>query len=111
MKQAADDLKLAPHASRQFFDLLEHFDFQVQQGCQFMHPFTISPRHGQKGGIEGEQAVQNGMEADVFLGREIKIQAGLLKNDANVLAHFACRTGHIVTCDAGQAGGWGEGCG
>src|ERR1700690_326369 len=39
------------------------------------------------------------MEADIFLRREIEVQAGLLKDDPDVLPHFAGGMHHVIACD------------
>lgn len=51
------------------------------------------------------KTVEDGVEADVLLGGEIQVQAGLLEDDADLLAHLFGLRLHVVAADGHFARG------
>ena len=66
---------------------------------------AVGARHQPEERAERVQAVQDGVEADVLLGRQVQVEARLLEDDADLAARTAaaCRTASwppIATCPA-----------
>src|SRR5574341_2580941 len=101
MHQTADDLELALHAtgeSPQRFEQVAVLD--AQQTGELVDLLLVSARHGRKAWPEWIQTVQDRMEADVFLRREVKIQAGLLEDNPDLVPDRARFPAYIMICDA-----------
>lgn len=64
--------------------------------------------HGFVGRAEGVHSVEDGVEADVFFGGEVFVQAGLLEYDAGVFADEAGLFVYVVAGDGDCACGFVE---
>ena len=65
-----------------------NFIAQPDNSCQPFDVFLIVAGHCVKGWAERIQAVQDGMETDVFLASQVQVQAGVLEDNADVAAHL-----------------------
>jgi hypothetical protein len=64
---------------------------------------AVRAGHQAERGPERVQPIQEGVEADVFLGREVQIETGPLKDDADFAPHLTGVRRHVVATDAHRA--------
>src|SRR5216683_272119 len=98
--QPPDDLELALHASGQAFYGFEHVGAQGDHLGQLPDLLAIGGRHQSIERAIWVEAVEDRVEANVFLASQVHVQRGVLEDDAHMAAHGARLSNDVVACDA-----------
>ena len=85
------------------------FAVDTEQGGELLDLLPVGGGHQPEAGAERVEPVENGVEADVFLGREIQVETRVLKDDADLAADIGRGGRQIVAGDADLPTGAGEG--
>jgi hypothetical protein len=90
------DLELALHATGERLHRLEHLALDAEDPRELAHPVAIRDRHEREERPVREQAVEDRVQPDVLLCREVEVEARLLEDDPDRAPH-AVRVGREIT--------------
>ena len=104
MHEAADDLELPLHATRERLHGLEHLALDTEDRRQLADPVAVRDRHEREERAVREEPVQDRVEPDVLLRGEVQVEAGLLEDDPHGPTHAARVGRQVVSTDERDAG-------
>jgi len=100
--EAADDLELALHPAGERLQRLEDLIAQTHDLGQVLHALAVFARHGAIERAIAVDAVDGDVEADVFLAREMLVDARVLEDDPDVATDGGRFAIQVMTGDGGR---------
>src|SRR5438552_5947591 len=99
MQEAPHDLELPSHAAGKRLHGLVDVPRDTEQLRELLHLRAIAAGHEAVGRRVREDAVQDGVEAHILLGREVLVEAWPLKDDPDLAPHRARLPGDVAAVD------------
>src|SRR6266550_5671955 len=108
VQEAAHDLELASHPARERLDRLVDVARDAQKLGELLDLRAVAASHQRVGRRVRKDAVENGVEAHILLGREVLVEARPLEDDPDLPAHGARLADDVAAVDRRATARWGK---